>query len=294
MRMEKKSKLKIAMSGATGFVGSNLRSAFHNLDWKTVVLGRNEFKLTPDELAERMNGVDVVINLSGAPVTGRWTEEYKKIMYGSRVHVTKKLVSAFLKMTTKPEVFISTSAIGYYAAGETVHTEDSHVQSDDFLGHLTRDWEGEASKAAEAGIRTVIFRFGVVFGKDGGALKQMVVPFRLGMGGTIGDGSQPFSWVHMKDLIRAYEKAIADTQYDGVYNLTSPNPTTNRGLTEALGAALGRPTLLRVPKFVIRLQMGEGAHVLMEGQTVLPKRLIDSGFTFSFPDIGDALKDCVS
>ncbi len=292
--MEKNSKHRIAISGATGFVGSNLSSAFHKHGWETVPLGRSEFKLITEELAKHMEGVDVVINLSGAPVTGRWTEEYKKIMYDSRVQVTGKLVAACSKMKTKPELFISTSAIGYYAAGDTVHTEEQHVKADDFLGNLARDWEGEALKAKKEGIRTVIFRFGVVLGKNGGALKQMIRPFKLGMGGTIGDGSQAFSWVHIQDIIRAQEKVIEDNSYEGIYNLTSPNPTTNRGLTESLGKALGRPTVLRVPKFVIRMQMGEGAHVLMEGQNVLPKRLLDSGFSFSFSDIDEAVKDCVT
>ena len=292
--MENPSKHKIAISGATGFVGSHLVRAIHKHGWESIPLGRSEFKLSTDELAKHMDGVDVVVNLSGAPVTGRWTEEYKKTIYESRVHVTKKLVNACSKMKTKPVLFISTSAIGYYLAGDTVHTEDNHVQADDFLGNLARDWEGEALKAKEAGIRTVIFRFGVVLGRNGGALKQMIVPFKLGMGGTIGDGSQAFSWVHIQDLIRAYEKVMDETSCDGVYNLTSPNPSTNKELTETLGKALGRPTILRIPKFIIRMQMGEGAHVLMEGQKVLPKRLLDSGFTFLFSDIEKAAKNCVT
>ncbi|UCH80783.1 MAG: TIGR01777 family oxidoreductase [Nitrospiraceae bacterium] len=291
--MKKNKIYKIAISGATGFVGSNLSSAFHKHGWETVPLGRSQFKLSTEELAHHMEGVDVVINLSGAPVTGRWTDNYKKIMYESRIDVTEKLVAACSKMNTKPELFISTSAIGYYAAGDTVHTEEQHLKADDFLGNLARDWEGQALKAKEAGIRTVIFRFGVVIGRDGGALKQMLLPFKLGMGGTIGDGSQAFSWIHMHDLIRAHEKVIDDNSYEGIYNLTSPNPTTNRGLTESLGNALGRPTVLRVPKFILRMQMGEGAHVLMKGQKVLPKRLLDSGFTFSFSNIEEAVKDCV-
>ncbi len=292
--MKKTNSHKVAISGATGFVGSNLISAFHKHGWETVPLGRAQFILSTEELAKHINGVDVVINLSGAPVTGRWTEEYKKIMYESRVQVTRKLVAACSEVNTKPELLISTSAIGYYAAGDTVHTEEQHVKADDFLGNLARDWEGEALKARKADIRTVIFRFGVVLGRDGGALKQMLLPFKMGMGGTIGDGSQAFSWIHMHDLIRAYETVIDDSSYNGIYNLTSPNPTTNRGLTESLGNALGRPTMLRVPKFLLRMQMGEGAHVLMEGQTVLPKRLLDSGFPFSFSTIEEAVKDCIT
>ncbi len=282
------------MSGASGFVGSRLKKAFHKQGWEVIPLGRNDFQLSPEGLGEIMKGADIIINLAGAPIIERWTEEYKKILYESRVSVTKKLVQACSTMETGPALFVSTSAVGYYASGDVTHTEDDHVQSDDFLGHLTRDWEKEALSAADKGMRTVIFRFGVVLGSDGGALKQMLTPFKLGMGGTVGDGSQGFSWVHIDDIIRAHEKVIEDTSFKGIYNLTSPNPTTNRGLTEALGKALGRPAFMRVPKFVLRMQLGEGAHVLMEGQTVLPKRLLDSGFTFSHPDIEEAVKDCVS
>jgi hypothetical protein len=284
-------KHEIAMSGASGFVGSNLGSAFREMKWQVVPLGRKDFK--SELLAEKMSGADIVVNLAGAPVINRWTEEYKKTMYESRINITKSLVLACSQMDPKPKLLISTSAIGYYASGGP-HTENNHVKADNFLGHLARDWEKEALRAKEFGIRTVIFRFGVVLGKDGGALKQMLAPFKLGMGGTIGDGFQPFSWVHINDLIRAFQTAIDDASYEGVYNLTSPNPTTNKGLTKALGKALGKPTIMQVPKFVLRLQLGEGAQVLTEGQTVLPERLIKSGFSFSFNDIEDAVKDCVA
>ena len=196
-------------------------------------------------------------------------------------------------MDPKPGLFISTSAVGCYPPGGP-YTEEDDKRADDFLGKLTQDWENEALKAEDLGIRTVIFRFGVVLGKDGGALKQMLTPFKLGMGGTIGDGSQPFSWIHIKDLVRAYEAVIENTDYSGIYNLTAPNPTTNKGLTRALGKALHRPALLKIPEFVMRAKLGEGAQILTSGQYVIPARLIDSGFTFLFPGIEDALKDCVS
>ena len=281
----------IAMSGATGFVGSNLSSAFRELKWQVMPLGRKEFK--SGLLADKMTDTDVVINLAGAPVINRWTEEYKKTMYDSRVNITKELVLACSQMDPKPKLLISVSAIGYYAFGGP-HTENKHVKADNFLGHLTQDWEEEALKAKELGMRTVIFRFGVILGKDGGALKEMLTPFKLGLGGTIGDGSQPFSWIHIKDLIHAFQTAINDESYEGIYNLTAPNPTTNKGLTKALGKALAKPTIIKVPKFVLRLQLGEGAQVLTEGQAVLPERLIENGFSFSFNNIEDAIKDCIA
>ena len=245
-----------------------------------------------EELAGKMQGGDIVVNLAGAPIIARWSKEYKKVLYDSRIKVTAKLVQACQKMDTRPGLFISTSAIGYYADQGT-HTENNHVQADGFLGHLAYDWEQEALKAKKIGLRTVIFRFGIVLGSDGGALKKMLLPFKLGLGGTIGKGSQAFSWVHIKDLIRAYQQVIDDSSFSGVYNLTAPKPTTNRGLTKAFGRALCRPTLLRMPKFVLRLQFGEGAGTLTGGQWVLPERLQQSGFDFVFTDIESAVKDCV-
>ncbi len=286
-------KQRVAMSGASGFVGSHLGTVFEELNWDVVRLGRNDFQGGVQKLAERIAGADIIVNLAGAPVIGRWTEAYKKTMYESRIHVTKNLVAACSQLEKKPEVFISTSAVGYYAAGGP-HTEENHTRDSGFLGNLARDWEKEALEANALGIRTVIFRFGIVIGKGGGALQQMLTPFKMGLGGTIGDGSQGFSWVHIKDLSRAYEEVIGDPSYEGIYNLTAPNPTTNKGLTDALGQALNRPTLLRIPKFVLQMQYSEGAQVLASGQKVLPERLLEKGFRFTYSEIEEAVRDCVS
>jgi len=286
-------KHKIAISGASGFVGSFLTSAFKEAKWEVVPLGRDDFQEDPVQLAGRLQGVDTVVNLAGAPVINRWTEAYKKTMYESRINVTKKLVEACALMDPVPALFISTSAVGYYSANGK-HTEEQHEKADDFLGHMSQDWEDEALKAREVEIRTVIFRFGIVLGKEGGALKQMITPFKSGLGGTIGNGSQPFSWVHISDLTKAFFTVIDDHSYEGAYNLTAPNPTTNKGLTSALSKALSKPAFLSIPEFVLRLQFGEGAQILTKGQHVIPKRLLDSGFSFSFTDIEAAVKDCLS
>jgi uncharacterized protein (TIGR01777 family) len=282
----------IAMSGSTGFVGSKLNRFFEKHKWSIVPLGRNVFKSGIDQLAEKMKDADIIVNLAGAPVIGRWTEEYKKIMYESRINISKGLVKACSKFDRKPKVLISASAVGYYASGGP-HTEQKHRKDRGFLGHMAQDWEREVLEAEKIGIRTIIFRFGIVLGRGGGALQQMITPFKLGLGGMIGDGSQPFSWIHMNDLIQAYEAAIEDDAYSGIYNLTAPNPTTNKGLTEALGKALGRPTMLRIPEFVLRMRYGEGAEMLSSGQEVVPERLIEKGFRFQFTEIQHAVNDCV-
>jgi len=281
------------MSGASGFVGSNIGKAFTEEGWDIVPLGRNDLSSGPEGLARQMQNADVVVNLAGAPVIRRWTKEYKKTIYESRIAVTKKIVEACSVMNPKPKLLISTSAVGYYGS-EGINTEDKYIKADDFLGHLARDWEEEALRAGAIGIRTVIFRFGVVLGRDGGALKQMITPFKFGLGGTIGDGSQGFSWIHIKDLSRAYIYAIENSACEGIYNLTAPNPSTNRGLTVALSKALKKTSFLSIPLSVLKLRYGEGADTLINGQSVIPKRLLESGFEFLFTEIDEAVRDCIS
>lgn len=284
--------MKIAMSGATGFVGGHLTRAFREKGWQVVPLVRDDFRDDESPLRSKIEGADVVISLAGAPVSSRWTKKHKKEMYESRIGTTGRIVTVLGKIGRKPELFISTSAVGIYDTKDT-YSEENARYADDFLGRLAQDWEREALRARAFGIRTVVFRFGIVLGVDGGALRKMLIPFRLGLGGVIGDGTQPFSWVHIEDLIGAYFAVIDGKSYEGVYNLTAPNPTTNRGLAEALGRSLHRPAFMRVPAFVLKLQMGEGAGVLLKGQRVLPKRLLESGFKFRFTDIGEAIEDLV-
>lgn len=283
----------IVMSGGSGFVGSNLKETFQQKGWQVISLTREDFSNDINELALKMQEADVVINLAGAPVIDRWTEKYKKTLYDSRINVTRALVQAIAKQGEKPDLFISTSAVGYYA-DQGSHTEEEYVQADNFLGSLAQNWEKEAFGADNLGIRTVVFRLGVILGNNGGPLKKMLTPFRLGLGGPIGNGLQPFSWLHIKDLIRVYLVTIDSSSYSGVYNLTAPKPTTNLGLTKALGKALSRPTIFRVPKFILTARFGEGAQVITGGQRVIPKRLLESGFEFEFPDIESAVADCAS
>lgn len=284
--------MNILMSGSTGFVGKYLSEAFLGEGWRVIPLRREDFKLSEDEFQKKCEGADIVINLAGAPVAGRWTEEYKKTLYSSRIDVTSKIIRAVERMEKRPELFISTSAIGIYSSQGT-HTEESHTYNDGFLGKLALAWEKTALKAQDLGIRTVIFRFGVVLGRDGGALQKMLIPFRIGLGGIVGDGKQAFSWIHIEDLKNAYFLVIGEKRFSGTFNLTSPNPVTNEELTRALAGVLGKPAVLRVPAFVLRLQYGEGAKIFIEGQTVLPGRLLDSGFKFTFGRLEQALADLV-
>jgi uncharacterized protein (TIGR01777 family) len=283
--------MNIAMSGATGFVGGHLTKAFSEKGWKVIPLGRGDFR-EEEILLSKIGDADVVVNLAGASIAERWTEEYKKILYSSRIETTKKIVEAMRKGKKRPGLFISTSAVGIYDSRGT-HTEASARYADNFLGKLAFDWEQAALGAKDAGIRTVIFRFGLVLGPDGGVIQKMLLPFKMGLGGTIGDGRQAFSWVHVEDLVRAYFAVIENKDFEGIYNLTAPNPTTNKGLTRVLAHALHKPAVMRIPFFVMKLQLGEGANALMEGESVFPERLLESGFAFRFTEIEEAIEDLV-
>ncbi len=285
--------MRIALSGATGFIGTHLAGALADRGHQVMPLTRDDFKPAARTLAGKLDGCGAVINLAGAPIAARWTETYKKVLRASRIDTTRMLVAALELLRDKPPVLVSASGVGIYPA-QGCHTEDDRTYADDFLGCLARDWEQEALRAASLGIRTVVFRFGVVLGRDGGALQRMLPLFRLGLGGIIGSGRQAFSWVHITDLLRALIAALEDTGLQGTYNLTAPEPTTNEGLTRAIARALRRPALLRVPGFALRLRFGQGASVLLEGQHALPKRLLDSGFQFVFCTIDQALADLLA
>jgi uncharacterized protein len=284
--------MRIAMSGSTGFVGSYLKQAFAKKGWETVPLTRADFTCDEAMLRDKILPADAVINLAGAPIAARWTAAYKKELYDSRVVVTEKIVHAMSLLEKNPKVFISVSGVGIYPDGGP-WTEGDTEQAGDFLGQLGKAWEQAALKAQDAGIRTVVFRFGVVLGSGGGALAKMLPIFRLGIGGVIGSGKQAFSWVHIADLSKAHFAALENDSFHGTYNLTAPHPITNKGFTRTLSKVLKRPSILPVPAFALKLLFGEGATVLLDGQSVLPKRLLDAGFSFQFERIENALADLV-
>lgn len=285
--------MRIAMSGSTGFIGSYLKQVFAERGWVTLPLARNDFAAEGAGLSDKLSLADAVVNLAGAPIAARWSEPYKKILYASRVPVTEKIVAAMSRLEQKPKVFISACGVGIYPSGGP-WTESDSERADDFLGRLAGQWEHAALSALDFDIRTVVFRFGVVLGRGGGALAKMLPMFRLGLGGIIGSGSQPFSWVHINDLSRALVAALESENFSGSYNLAAPQPTTNRGLTRALANVLHRPAVLPVPALALKLVFGEGAVVLLDGQGALPKRLLDAGFSFQFERIEEALADILN
>ncbi len=280
--------MKVAISGASGFVGSFLCEYFSKQGYEVSKIGIRDFD---GGLAKKLEGAELVVNLAGAPIIGRWSGEYKKILVSSRLDTTSKLSDAVCAMQTKPKAFFCASAVGYYAEGD--NDEYNYKKADDFLGELCERWEAAARAVEPCGVKCVNMRFGIVIGKNGGALSQMLPIFKVGLGGKIGSGKQGFSWIHLHDLARAID-FIYKKELSGVFNFTAPHPTTNSGLTDALGAALHRPTVFPVPEFALRLLYSEGAKVLTSGQKVYPKKLLESGFVFEYEDINNAVKDAVS
>lgn len=275
----------IAITGASGFVGTNITKYFRNLNYKIIPISRD---ILNDELKLKsvLEESDVIINLAGANIIGRWTTKYKELLYSSRIDTTKKVVSVLNQISDKNKLLISTSAVGIYDNKDT-HDENGTF-ANDFLSNLCQDWEKEALKAKSSNVKVSIFRFGIVLGLGGGAFAKMIRPFKLGLGGIIGSGNQAFSYIHITDLIRAYEFVI-ENNFEDIFNLTAPKPTTNLFFTKTLGNAVGMPTIFPVPEFVLKLIFSEGAKVLTDGQDVVPKKLLSLGFKFDYNDIKETV-----
>lgn len=267
--------MKIAITGASGFVGTTLQKIF--LD--SVVISRHD-----DEAAilKKIKDVDVVINLAGAPIIKRWDETYKKVLYTSRINTTKTLVNVLNQSDIKH--FISTSAIGIYPDNKVCDETSKEIASD-FLGYVASAWEAEALKCTKP---TTILRFGVIMGADGGALAKMLLPFRLGLGGVIGDGKMMTSWIDIDDLMRIYQFVI-DNKLEGIFNATTPNPVSNREFTKALSKVLHRPSIFPLPIFVLKLIYGEASTVITGSKEVYPRALVDAGFQFHYEEINSSL-----
>ncbi|MGC1307205.1 MAG: TIGR01777 family oxidoreductase [Phormidesmis sp.] len=305
--------MKIAVTGATGFVGSRLVARLVAESHEVKVLTRSvekarkvfaasKFKalefvaytpMTSGDWQAEISGCDGVINLAGEPISERWSNERKKRILNSREVGTAKLVEAIAAANPKPAVLVSSSAIGYYGTSETAEFfETSEPADSDFLSQVCQAWEAEARKAQDLGVRVAIIRTGIVLG-DGGAIAKMITPFKLYAGGPIGSGQQWFSWIHIDDLVSLYLKALIDSSMHGVYNGTAPEPLRMKDLADTLGAVMDRPSWLPVPDFAIEALLGDGAIVVLKGQKVLPERTQAAGFSYDYAEAKEALKDVV-
>jgi len=295
--------MKIVVSGSTGLIGSALTKVLTARNHEVVPLVRR--RVSPGERAvawdpERATidgagleggGADAVIHLAGENVFGRWSPAKKQRIYDSRVTGTRLLSDALAGLQRPPATLLAASAIGYYGdRGDEAVTEES-VPGEDFLAHVSRDWEAATAPATRAGIRVVNMRIGVVLTTTGGALAKMLPAFRLGLGGPVASGNQYLSWITLDDIINAILHVLDNQSLVGPVNMTAPTPLTNRDFAKTLGKVLGRPAVVTVPAFALRMAFGtEGAAMMQSGQRVLPARLLASRFNFASRDVEHALR----
>jgi uncharacterized protein len=279
----------IAISGAGGFIGKQLSSFFKNKGSEIRRIPRIDERTQVHELASLLSGVNVVINLAGAPIIGRWTAKYKNILFDSRIITTRKIVEAISMLQIKPELLISASAVGIYAP-DSEQTESRYSVADDYLGEICSAWELEAKKVVPFA-RLAIIRLGIVLGKEDGALARMLPLFKLGLGGKIASGKQGFSWIHIDDLKQAILFIISNNQLTGEFNFTAPEVVDNSKFTRVLANVLRRPAFFSVPEFALKLIFGEGVIAVTGGQFAIPEHLLKEGFKFSYPDLEQALKN---
>lgn len=327
---------RVVVTGATGLIGRNLCEQLIARGYSVVVFSRNAnaarktvpnateyVNWTPSESgawAGAIDGAYAVINLAGANnFARRWNDAYKKEIYNSRVIGTRGLVNAMRAAATKPTVFISGSAVGYYGTHDDDRPLDEQAApGDDFLAGVVKDWEAEALKAEALGIRTVVVRTGVVIGSntpglpvpitlrgaslsrpgvvldfENGALPLMALPFRLFAGGPIGSGKQWFSWIHLDDEVGLLMFALENERVRGPLNATAPEAQTNREFSKSLGRVMGRPSWMPVPGFALKLMLGDISDMLVKGQRVIPKKAQDLGYQFKYPRSEAALRDLI-
>jgi uncharacterized protein (TIGR01777 family) len=285
--------MKIAISGSNGLIASYLTKTLRENNHQVIPIDRT--LLLPsnaDSLRHTLESCDAVINLAGATINQRWNARNKKLIYDSRIESTRALVTAINNLNQKPQVFISTSAVGAYPI-DAISDENDTRYGENFLAQVCKDWETEARNISSK-VRLVIPRFGVVLASDGGAFPQMCIPFRLFLGGKIATGLQGLSWIHIDDLVNGLLLTLNNEKVEGIVNFTSPQITDNALFTSALSKIMNRPAWSTIPKFILHLILGDQAQLLTEGQKIMPKKLIDLGFHFQYPTLDLAIQKLLS
>jgi uncharacterized protein (TIGR01777 family) len=298
--------MKILITGATGLIGHYLVKLFSSGGNEIFIITRNTEsaqRVFPEQknFVEWNNldslkhiNIDAVINLAGMNLDEkRWNDKVKKQLYDSRINATRKTVELIGSMLHKPEVLINASGVDYYGdTGDKDIFEDSPA-ADFFAAKIVSDWEAEAVKAEQYGVRVVCLRTGFVIATDSKAFKKMVLPFRLFAGGYAGSGRQYLSWIHIDDLVKIYRYIIENKEVKGAVNASSPNPEHMKDFAKLIGKVLRRPWFFPVPGFMMKIMFGEVSDVILAGRKALPKKLIDAGFKFKFPNAFDAVKNCL-
>ena len=298
--------MRILITGASGLIGKALQKSFAASGYEVLTATRHKPE-TPQQIywniesgfreedLPKLENLTAVVHLAGETITGRWSEEKKKKIRDSRRLGTRNLVDTFSKLTEKPKVFVSASAIGFYGDRADEILTESSAAGDTFLADVCREWETEARRAEDAGIRTVLLRTGIVLSKDGGALAQMLTPFKFALGGVIGSGKQWMSWISLEDTVRIYNAAIENENLRGAINTVAPNAVTNEEFTKTLGEVVSRPTILPLPEFAVNLVFGEmGDALLLDSTHVVPKRLESANFEFKHTNLKKALEEAVN
>jgi len=299
--------MRLLLTGGTGFIGRALRESLVTKGHEVVILTRQSSLEHQPGVRSRycywnppesgtweneLSGIDGVINLAGESVVGkRWTRKQKEKILDSRVTSTQAIVRAIQKTKKKPFLLLNASATGYYGPRGDEEITEKTTNGSDFLGQTCRVWEEEARQAEVLGVRVIRLRIGIVLEKGGGALGKMLMPFQMGLGGPLGRGRQWMSWIHRKDLIGLIHFLLEKKELRGPVNGTAPKPVQMREFAKTLGAVLHRPAFLPVPGVALKILLGEMSDMLLTGQRVLPKRAIEAGYRFKFPELGQALRD---
>lgn len=297
--------MNILLTGGTGLIGGEFIRQYSDKHSFTLIsrdiakakkkLGNRVDFVESIASIKKFENFDAVINLAGEPIADkRWTDTQKKRICDSRWDTTAELVSKINSCETPPSVFLSGSAIGYYGSqGDRFVIEDTSPR-DEFTHDLCAKWEAIAQGTDQTKTRVVLLRTGVVLTEKGGALGKMAMPFKLGAGGTLGSGNQYLAWIHLQDMVRAISFLLEHSACTGAFNLTAPEPVTNKVFSKTLAKALGRPCLFNVPSFVMKIAMGESSKMILEGQRVIPKKLTAAGFKFELPSVEEALNEIYS
>ena len=298
--------MRILVIGATGLIGRPLCQSLTKGGHTPVAVSRSPRKPAGLAVAEvhqweyqqgllpdvALAGVEAVVNLAGESIVSRrWSDEQKRIIRDSRVVTTRNIVESLRPLDAKPVVFVSGSAVGFYGDRGDEQVDESFPPGRGFMSEICQEWESEAARATEFGVRVVQIRTGVVLSKEGGALQKMLTPFKLGIGGPLGSGRQWFPWIHINDIVGIFRHAILTPSLAGPANGTAPQPVTNAEFTRELGKVLHRPAFLPVPRVGLRILMGEMSEVLFVSQRVVPKATLASGYKFQFPSLAPALDD---
>ena len=296
--------MKVAITGGSGFVGKEITNQLIENGHEVFILTRSSKPSNDlvhmvkwlgegDKPEELLNGVDAWINLAGASINeGRWTEEQKQKIYDSRMKATDEVLRIFEAVSKKPTVLINASAIGIYPPSEqATYTEQSSSRGSDFLAETVEEWEKKAFQAEQYRTRVACGRFGIILGKNEGALPLMALPYKMGIGGKVGSGNQWVSWVHVSDVAKAILYAIDNDDFKGPFNVTSPDPKQMNEFGKILGQILNRPHWIPVPSFALKLALGDKSQLVLEGQRVMPDKLLTHGFKFTYPDLQQALKN---